>query len=128
MLANTLTVEDEESVQDELKALQQEAVCSSLFASSVLEFNLVSIQRGEEEPQKPIVLPSVPETKPQPATPQRTYLLFVLLRSSRLLTNSCRRNFNDIRDRTCSCHGMTTSTHCIIYPHYLGISLLYRHL
>ncbi|KAI0348396.1 hypothetical protein BDW22DRAFT_1320403 [Trametopsis cervina] len=48
MLANNLTIEDEEAVQTELEALQREAL-------------------GEQEPERPIHLPSVPTTEPVPA-------------------------------------------------------------
>ncbi|KAJ3552032.1 hypothetical protein NM688_g4374 [Phlebia brevispora] len=51
MLGNTLTAEDEEAVQAELLELQKEVV-------------------GEEEPAKPLMLPSVPTTEPEVSTMQ----------------------------------------------------------
>ncbi|OBZ79583.1 Charged multivesicular body protein 6 [Grifola frondosa] len=51
MLANTLTLEEEESVQAELKTLQREAI-------------------GVEHPEPSIKLPSVPTTEPVVAVPE----------------------------------------------------------
>ena len=61
MLANTLSVEDEESVQAELLELQREAVRSRYHVTSRLSWSL--LQLGEV-PAKPVQLPSVPHTAP----------------------------------------------------------------
>lgn len=71
MLSNTLTVEDEESVQDELKALQREAVrFFLLLVLSTFMLTMGSTQLGEQEPERPIELPSVPQTEPVTAISQ----------------------------------------------------------
>lgn len=62
MLANTLSVEDEEAVQNELLELQREAVSTHL--SFPWDWTgIVSSQLGEA-PEKPLDLPSVPNEEP----------------------------------------------------------------
>ena len=62
MLSNTLTVEDEEAVQAELRELQREAVrISSQVTNS--RFHVPTFQLGEVA-QESVDLPSVPTTEP----------------------------------------------------------------
>lgn len=68
MLANVLTVEDEEAVQTELKELQQEAVrrfCFLHLASLICK----SMQVAEDDVEPRLELPSVPTAEPVSAIP-----------------------------------------------------------
>lgn len=62
MLANTLTAEDEDAVQAELRQLQQEAVRA--FLSTGLNVTLIQSQLGVRTSMERTELPSVPTGKP----------------------------------------------------------------
>lgn len=64
MLANNLTVEDEESVQAELLELQREAVSKMPYPQSPGPTQL-HLQLGEQAPERPIHLPSAPTAQPE---------------------------------------------------------------
>lgn len=63
MLANTLSVEDEEAVQAELLELQREAVRNRLPCDQSSSLIPMVLQLGEAQ-KKPVQLPSVPHTAP----------------------------------------------------------------
>ena len=64
MLANTLSVEDEEAVQAELRELEAEAVCEPTLQAFLPYTDFIRTQLGVPVAQKPVVLPSVPVDKP----------------------------------------------------------------
>ena len=61
MLANSLTLEDEEAVQAELRELQLETVSP---ISSWLATPLIALKLGVKDSERPITLPSVPQEAP----------------------------------------------------------------
>ena len=64
MLSNTLTLDEEDAVQEELRQLQEDAVRGfSLSCSSHLIVFLL-LQLREAKPDRPINLPSVPSAEP----------------------------------------------------------------
>lgn len=80
MLANTLSVEDEEAVQAELRELQAEAVSVNVLRNVNHAQNAI---QDVEETERPITLPSVPETAPvskvqEGKQPQDRYELYIL--------------------------------------------------
>lgn len=62
MLANNLTLDDEEAVQEEFRQLQ--ALKASFLSVSVVVFPLTHLQALEAGPEQVIKLPDVPDTKP----------------------------------------------------------------
>lgn len=63
MLANSLTVEDEEAVQAELRELQLETVCFGNYLDS-RHIPQLFAQLGVQDAERPIRLPSVPTEEP----------------------------------------------------------------
>jgi len=61
MLANNLSLDEEEAVQEELKQLQIAIVRFRIYVSNAQGIDPVQ----EEETREPITLPSVPQTKPE---------------------------------------------------------------
>lgn len=125
MLANTLTIEDEEAVQDELKALQQEAVRLPFFSSLLLTLILESSPTGARAARRT----RAPETYTTPFGPRYDARIcgpsrrsaFPRLRSALLNLTDVRRMYRrgPTRARTGSSRRMTVANayHLKLYLH-----------
>jgi hypothetical protein len=72
MLANNLSLDEEDEVQDELRVLEEQAVRGSAFGRSASANQCTKLlaekqKQAEERAGEQIELPKVPETVPVPA-------------------------------------------------------------
>jgi hypothetical protein len=72
MLANNLSLDDEEAVQAELKELQEQAVSFNFHSPISVHHRFYQLRSSNTE--SAISLPSVPDTKPAVYTPPGIYL------------------------------------------------------
>lgn len=77
MLANNLSLDDEEAAQAELKELQEQAVSFNIHSTPSVHYSFCQLRSSNTEPG--ISLPAVPNTKPVVYTPPGIYSCHKLL-------------------------------------------------